>query len=214
MIITECVSKLIQHFRNICASFFRLDSYTDVLRVDSSDKFLGQSERLTLLNNNFLPPALEVDVLEISFRSWSRPVVSALFQGIKVNLVLQKGISTMNIPFQISGNSHHRDGDELCPIDESSGDKRTVPPVLIGGMTIHEALKILPKPPKEEGLYPRIGVLNVTNTSIAIFSTDGDSSPLNSANNSTSSLSLLAKIQVPDSVFFPILHITEGKNHR
>lgn len=213
VIITENISKLMQHLLNVCASLFKLDSYNDVLRVDSIDILVRQSKRLSQLHNNFLPPALEVDDLEISFRSWSSPVISANIRGIKVNVVMQPRASPINFPFQISGNSGDHNRNEFCPIDELSIEKRTGPPVLIGDMTILEALRILPEPPKKEGLYPRIGVLNVTNASISVYFTDGDSS-LRNGINSTSALSLLAKIQVPEKIFSPILNVTEGKNHQ
>jgi len=214
VIIAEYISKLMEHLWNVCASFFKLDSYYDVLRVDSIDILTGHSERLSHLHDNFLPPALEVDDLEISFRSWSRPVVSANIRGIKLNVVMQPRASPINLPFQISGNSDDHNGNEFCPIDELSIEKRIGPPVLIGDMTILEALRILPKPPKKEGLYPRIGVLNVTNAIISVYFTDGDSSLRNGVINSTSTLSLLAKIQVPEKIFFPILNVTEANKAR
>lgn len=70
--------------------------------------------------------------------------------------------------------------------------------LLVGDMTITELLGILPKPPKMEGLYPRIGVVNITNITVNVYEGKG----------SDTSLNLLMKVTLPDNLFYPVTNLT------
>ena len=136
-----------------------------------------------------LPPSMEIETLDISFRSaWVRPIISAQVHGIVVNLVIQS--SEFSLPLQ---RSNHDNG-------KSSNNTA----FLFGDMTLHEVLEILPKPPEVEGLYPRIGLVNITNVTLCVYE--------NKENNSaeSSSLKVLMKIRVPDKIFLPITNMTLG----
>ena len=73
---------------------------------------------------------------------------------------------------------------------------------LIGDMTIREALMMLPRPPDEEGLYPRIGIVIITNATLCVYE---------SSSSSSLSLKLLLKFRIPDDVFVPVTNMTLGE---
>jgi hypothetical protein len=86
---------------------------------------------------------------------------------------------------------------------------------LIGDMTIREALMMLPRPPDVEGLYPRIGIVNITNVTLCVYesSSSGSVDDVDDISSSGRSLSLklLLKFSVPDSVFVPVTNMTLGE---
>eukprot|EP00571_Detonula_confervacea_P011528 CAMPEP_0172305732 /NCGR_PEP_ID=MMETSP1058-20130122/6971_1 /TAXON_ID=83371 /ORGANISM="Detonula confervacea, Strain CCMP 353" /LENGTH=608 /DNA_ID=CAMNT_0013017429 /DNA_START=160 /DNA_END=1986 /DNA_ORIENTATION=+ len=130
-----------------------------------------------------LPPSLEIETLDISFQSWTKPIVSAHARGIMINIVIQKG--EFSFPLQMSSNGPRKVANNTA--------------LLIGDMTIPEVLKILPEPPEKEGLFPRIGIVNITNVTLCVFE--------NKVNNG-SPLILLLKMRVPDKFFLPITNLT------
>mmetsp|Transcript_10857 Transcript_10857/g.20169 ORF Transcript_10857/g.20169 Transcript_10857/m.20169 type:complete len:693 (+) Transcript_10857:132-2210(+) len=79
----------------------------------------------------------------------------------------------------------------------------------LGAMPIQEALYLLPKPPEVYGLFPRIGVLNVTDVTLnlyenKIFVRTGNYDD----GGSLSSLKLLGKMRIPDKFFTPVTNLT------
>lgn len=113
--------------------------------------------------------SLYIESAYFSFQSWRYPVVSAHLNHVTMNIIIQK--------------------------DEIRFDDK----LLVGGMKIPELLRILPKPPELEGLYPRIGVVNITNVTLNVYEGRG---------SSESSLNLLMKVTLPDQLFFPVTNLT------
>ena len=143
---------------------------------------------------HYLPPTIEVDTMEISFESWTRPIISAQLHGITINILVQKGrglplaaLQKMKTP---------RDIEKLA-----NGSA-----VLFGAMPIQEVIQLIPKPPDLEGLYPRIGLVNVTNVILNVY----ENKKTNSS-SSISSLNLVLKMRVPDKFFLPITNLTLGE---
>lgn len=114
--------------------------------------------------------SLHIESADFSFQSWRYPVVSAHLNQISINIIIQK--------------------------DESRFDDK----LLVGDMRIPELLKILPKPPELEGLFPRIGVVNITNVTLNVYEGRGGSD--------SSFLNLLMKVTLPDQLFAPVTNLT------
>ncbi|KAL7499233.1 hypothetical protein ACHAWT_010153 [Skeletonema menzelii] len=114
--------------------------------------------------------SLHIESADFSFQSWRYPVVSAHLDQISINVIIQK--------------------------DENRFDDK----LLVGDMKIPELLKILPKPPELEGLYPRIGVVNITNVTLNVYEGRGS--------RGSSSLNLLVKVTLPDKLFSPVTNLT------
>lgn len=72
-------------------------------------------------------------------------------------------------------------------------------------MTISELIEILPKPPEREGLFPRIGIVNITNATICLYESKYDDDKL------FSSRKLLLKLDIPDQFFLPVADLTVGE---
>lgn len=113
--------------------------------------------------------SLYIESASFSFQSWRYPVVSAHLNQITMNIIIQK--------------------------DENRFDDK----LLVGDMKIPELFRILPKPPELEGLYPRIGVVNITNVTLNVYEGRG---------SSESSLNLLVKVALPDKLFSPVTNLT------
>ena len=127
-----------------------------------------------------LPPAINVGTLRLSWSSWEFPVVSAHLHGVSASVVLQDGFSF---------NKKQR-------VDEIA---------LVGDMPVWDFIRLLPRPPDREGLYPRIGTINITNASLAVYQRK---------TQANQSLDLLVEINVPDKIFSPVLNLTEThRNH-
>ncbi|KAL7542270.1 hypothetical protein ACHAXR_011925 [Thalassiosira sp. AJA248-18] len=135
-----------------------------------------------------LPPSLAIETVDISFQSWIRPVVSAHMQGITINVVLQKG--GLHLP------SLQMTASDLGKVANSSA-------LLIGAMPIQEVLFLLPKPPEIEGLYPRIGFVNISNVMINVYENKAEKKA-----GSVPSLNLMLKLRIPDKFFLPITNLT------
>eukprot|EP00574_Skeletonema_japonicum_P006212 CAMPEP_0201722910 /NCGR_PEP_ID=MMETSP0593-20130828/7114_1 /ASSEMBLY_ACC=CAM_ASM_000672 /TAXON_ID=267983 /ORGANISM="Skeletonema japonicum, Strain CCMP2506" /LENGTH=571 /DNA_ID=CAMNT_0048213921 /DNA_START=41 /DNA_END=1756 /DNA_ORIENTATION=+ len=114
--------------------------------------------------------SLHIESADFSFQSWRYPVVSAHLNQISINVIIQK--------------------------DENRLDDK----LLVGDMKIPELLKILPKPPELEGVYPRIGVVNITNVTLNVYEGRGS--------GDSSSLNMLMKVTLPDQLFSPITNLT------
>ena len=95
--------------------------------------------------------ALEATDVSLNWHDLSRPVVDINAYNISVNLIVGKtGLplgSLVEVP---------------------------VPSMTVGDWTVNEVIEMLPTPPEKEGLYPRLGVVNITNVTIHIVSCEGD----------------------------------------
>eukprot|EP00578_Thalassiosira_sp_NH16_P004823 CAMPEP_0181136414 /NCGR_PEP_ID=MMETSP1071-20121207/33165_1 /TAXON_ID=35127 /ORGANISM="Thalassiosira sp., Strain NH16" /LENGTH=297 /DNA_ID=CAMNT_0023223111 /DNA_START=791 /DNA_END=1684 /DNA_ORIENTATION=+ len=81
--------------------------------------------------------------------------------------------------------------------DPGNGGDNTA--LLFGDMPIPEVLEVLPRPPEMEGVYPMIGVMNITNVTLCVYEIN---------NSDADSLNLLLKMSVPDKFFLPITNLT------
>ena len=94
--------------------------------------------------------ALEATDVSLNWHDLSRPVVDINAYNISVNLIVGKtGLplgSLVEVP---------------------------VPSMTVGDWTVNEVIEMLPTPPEKEGLYPRLGVVNITNVTIHIVSCEG-----------------------------------------
>ena len=129
-----------------------------------------------------LPPTLEINVVDVSFQSWRRPVIAVQMHGITVNVVVQKGGLPPTPPMTPSDLRRAANGSAL----------------LLGAMPLSEALHLLPQPPEEEGLYPRIGFLNITDVMLRVYENKGRS------------LRPALAARVPDGVFAPVAELTRA----
>mmetsp|Transcript_12059 Transcript_12059/g.25928 ORF Transcript_12059/g.25928 Transcript_12059/m.25928 type:complete len:691 (-) Transcript_12059:1334-3406(-) len=78
----------------------------------------------------------------------------------------------------------------------------------LGAMPIQEALYLLPKPPEDYGLFPRIGVLNVTGVTLNLYENKIVPGGNDDDGGSLSSLNLLGKMRIPDKFFAPVTSLT------
>uniref|UniRef100_A0A7S4JMU2 Uncharacterized protein n=1 Tax=Odontella aurita TaxID=265563 RepID=A0A7S4JMU2_9STRA len=174
----------------------------DVLRFDIIDR--TQSTTNCLIPPP--PPAVEIGEVRMEWRSWLYPVVDTHVSDVTFNVVIGTNKSgALGIPR---------------------------PVVTVGTTPVDEALEMIPDPPEEEGTYPRIGIVNVTNVSV-IFHTDpvrsvalGDHfgetdqveiQPLNCSNADFDELLekkkriQFVKVDVPSDYFEALLDATTGK---
>lgn len=155
----------------------------------------GEQADIPFYYTSHLPPSMEIETLDISIQSiWMRPVISAQLHGIVINFIVQSG--EFVLPLTRSLNHDHG----------NKASNNTA--FLVGDMTLHEVLEILPKPPKVEGLYPRIGLVNITNVTLCLYENKYNH------NAGASSLKVLMKIRVPNKFFLPISNLTHGKHLR
>lgn len=131
-----------------------------------------------------LPPALYIESMNVNFQSWSEPVVSLRVNQVNVNIVVQKG--KLSLPI-LHPNNHDATEDMLS--------------LLLGDMTSREAISMLPKPPEKEGLYPMIGLVNVSNVSINVIEQN---------NKRNQNINRLNRLNIPDEIFAPLLNLTSG----
>ena len=68
-------------------------------------------------------------------------------------------------------------------------------------MPIPEVLYILPKPPEVRGLFPRIGLVNITNVSLRVYEN-------HVKKDGSSSVKMLLEMTIPDKFFRPITNLT------
>ena len=135
-----------------------------------------------------LPPAVYIESMAIHFQSWMKPIVSVDAKGIEVNVVVQKGGLTIPKPIQ----NVNRDDDEHPGLS-----------LQIGDMAIQEAMRYMPKPPEEEGIFPMIGLINITNLSLNAIEFKGK--------RAQNTLHTLANLYIPDEIFQPLANLTTGK---
>jgi len=159
----------------------------------STIKSDGEQADASHYSTSHLPPSIEIETLDISIQStWMRPVISAQLHGIVINFIIQSGEFVLPLPRSLN----HDHGNKAF--------NNTA--FLVGDMTLHEVLEILPKPPELEGLYPRIGLLNITNVTLCVYENKYNH------NAGASSLKVLMKMRVPNKFFLPISNLTHGKH--
>lgn len=142
-----------------------------------------------------LPPAITIQSIDVNFLSWTKPVVSTKATGIDLNVVMQKGrLSMPNLPKLVG----------IHPVTVTSTDTNDDDTVslFLGDMRIQEALSMLPKPPEREGMYPMIGLINVTNVSLNLIERNIKGGR---------ELHDLNTVDIPDEVFRPLLNLTSGE---
>lgn len=152
-----------------------------------------------------LPPSIVIETMDVSIRSaWSRPVVSARLRGITINVVVRRGEFP---PLPLVNHHHHHGGDGVgVGVDGRGGGGGGTAPIMIGDMTLREALDALPSPPEEEGTYPRIGIVNVSDATLCLYERDDGV-----VHGRPPALKLLLKIGVPDEFFVPVTEMTLGE---
>lgn len=124
------------------------------------------------------PPAVRIKDLSVDIHSIFEPVIDVNASGIVINIVSDK---------------------DVIPITP----KITVPftVIKVGDWTLNEIFDLIPPPPEKEGLYPRLGIVNITDVRILSGSTKDGFTALN-------------ETTVPDEFFFPLYELTKlaGKN--
>ena len=147
-----------------------------------------------------LPPAIGVESVDIGFQSWTKPVVSMDLNGVELNFVLQKGKLAIPTPLLKPNIDKNNEADkDTSPKKEDN----TGLSLLIGDMTIHTAISRLPKPPEEEGLYPMIGLINITNVKINVHE--------RSIKKGQPRLHNMVTLNVSNDIFNPLLNLTSGE---
>ena len=178
------------------------DASVVVTPLPTVDNFLSNKYQL-------LPPSIEIKRTIFSLRNpWARPIISVQVSGITINIIVRRTITTS------------RCRGEFFP-PRSMNNKRVIDEqgcsstFSIGDMTIREALMMLPRPPDVEGLYPRIGIVNITNVTLCVYESCSSSSVDDvddiSSSGRSLSLKLLLKFSVPDSLFVPVTNMTLGE---
>jgi len=124
---------------------------------------------------NRSPSAIEIKDLNINWHSLFKPVIDVNASGIVLNVVTRKdplhiGHSTIGL---------------------------TIPMTTVGGWGIDELIDMKPPPPPdEEGLYPRMGTINLTDARILSHVVKDDVVTVN-------------EIKIPDAFFYPLFQLTQ-----
>jgi hypothetical protein len=149
------------------------------------------------------PPIIEINRLSFDWHSWSRPVVDFNASGVVIHLVVGSTVDTAS-----SG-----------PVQGLHG-QLNFPSISLGNSTIPEILQAIPPPPTREGLYPRMGIVNITNVNITVYGYPSVNSHMINRDTieseediemNSSPLTRMWSIHIPDEVFVPLLYATQGK---
>ena len=141
------------------------------------------------------PPAVQVQSTSLRWDSPSQPIIHANLSGIIFNIRIGSALT----PIDFKGMPFWEDLD-LTTLEVP------MPMIWVGNWTLDDIGMMIPDPPEEEGLYPRIGIVNITNVTISVHhqpNADKDSVNMDSLS--------LAEIPIPDQVFLPLLQLTIGK---
>lgn len=175
-------------------------------------------------NSQHLPPSMNIQSIDISFQSWSRPVISVNVDGVVLNIIIQKG--GFPIHLHLHSNGKEGEGNRLeceqhCNDNVASLDDNGGLAIFVGDMTIHEALLLLPKPPEVEGLYPRIGVVNISNATVGLYDiqkhrqhkhrSEKELDQILKRRGVEKELNLLMEVKLPNEFFRPVTNLTIGK---
>lgn len=124
-------------------------------------------------------PAVEVKDLNLNWHSMFRPVVDVNASGVVAHFV----------------------------VGYSSAKFYNMPFVWLGNSTLEEVINLVPSPPTQEGLYPRMGIVNITHVTIMIHDLINNSGK----DAEDDKLSPTSVILIPDELFLPLLQVTIGK---
>jgi len=159
--------------RNTVMFFHSYKEYgdIDILRTVVVDK---RDNRM--LNHFSHPPLVQINEMAISVDDFFKPIISTNISGIVLNIVFGPNIVQMN--------------------GGGMGNLEVPVPMFIwvGGFTLNELFDLIPPPPEEVGLYPRLGITNVTDAKIIIHDKDDNGS--------------MAYIHIPDEYFLPLHQVT------
>jgi len=164
-----------------------------------------------------IPSAIEISDLSLEWGTVHKPVVNINATNITINVVYGKekmNIDSFGFDFDFG---RSRPGDNNSGV--GGGNKIEFPvetPYLkIGDWSLHELVAMLPDPPETEGLYPRLGTVNITDVTIIIHDYSSSSFSRDQANGN-------AKVEgsyfdtthptnvynLPNELFLPLLLYT------
>jgi len=121
-------------------------------------------------------PAMEILDLDLNWNDISKPVFDINVSNITLNLVLKTEplpLANMEVP---------------------------MPSIRLGGWTIKEILDMIPPPPEEYGLYPRLGVFNIRNVTILSRGRDEDNDTIHVEEDG---------LDIPNEMFVPLYGLTK-----
>ena len=127
-------------------------------------------------------PAMEILDLDLNWKDISKPVFDINMSNITLNLVIKTG----SLPL--------------------ANMEVTVPSIRLGGWTIKEMLDMIPPPPKEQGLYPRLGVFNIRNVTIKYRERDEDNDTIREEEDGDDGGH---RVDVPNEIFVPLYGLTK-----
>ncbi len=145
---------------------------------------LGKDSPINVLESSFIdvksrnkrfrtaPPAVQVKDMSINMNSLFQQVIDVNATGIVINVVTEKDSIRINSSIEV-------------PLTT----------IRIGDWLLHEIFDFIPPPPEQEGLYPRMGTINLTGVKIVSTTVDDKSTTMN-------------EIMIPDEFFYPLYHIT------
>ena len=127
--------------------------------------------------NAFPPPMLEIGDLNIHWTSWKHPIVDISIHDIQFNIVIHHDDPDF-LPFFLSKQSRTTTEQSNSQNVEDNVDQThlfhtilfTMKSITIGNYSIPTILDMLPPPPEKEGNYPKMGIIHVTNVTLAFFS--------------------------------------------
>lgn len=181
----------------------------------SSDFIRHHPDDLDLKTSMMIPSAIEISDLSLEWGKVHQPVVNINATNITINVVYGK--EKMNIDSFGFDFGRSRPGDSNS--DGGGGNKIEFPvetPYLkIGDWSLHELVAMLPDPPETEGLYPRLGTVNITDVTIIIHDYSSSSFSRDQANGNAKvdgsyfDTSYPTKVyNLPNELFLPLLLYT------
>lgn len=199
-------------------------SIDDGVSMDDGRSFIGMSRYSFDFNRHHtddpdlytgmtIPSAIEISDLSLDWGMVHQPVVNISATNITINVVYGK--EKMNI------DSFGFDFGRSRPSDNNSGGGGgnkiefpvETPYLKIGDWSLHELVAMLPDPPETEGLYPRLGIVNITDVTIIIHDYSSFSSDRTRGNakveGSNVGTSYPSKVyNLPNELFLPLLLYT------
>ena len=134
--------------------------------------------------------ALEASSLYLNWHDFSHPVVDMHLSNITINL--NYGIGDFEIPIL----------DKAWDLHLKWGLEIPVPSIKLGNWTIKEVMDFIPDPPEEEGMYPRLGVVQLEDVMLNLIQTHDDD------DDSDSTKQEEQLVLVPNALFSPLKRLT------
>eukprot|EP00554_Chaetoceros_debilis_P002041 CAMPEP_0194082342 /NCGR_PEP_ID=MMETSP0149-20130528/7876_1 /TAXON_ID=122233 /ORGANISM="Chaetoceros debilis, Strain MM31A-1" /LENGTH=681 /DNA_ID=CAMNT_0038764479 /DNA_START=56 /DNA_END=2101 /DNA_ORIENTATION=+ len=164
-----------------------------------------------------IPSAIEISDLSLEWGTVHKPVVNINATNITINVVYGKekmNIDSFGFDFDF-GRSRPGDNNSGVGGDNKIEFPVETPYLKIGDWSLHELVAMLPDPPEAEGLYPRLGTVNITDVTIIIHDYSSSSFSRDQANGN-------AKVEgsyfdtthptkvynLPNELFLPLLLYT------